>query len=842
MEYVRIINGLEVRAEYSERSVQTIFLPLLRGLTAMQQQSGRRILVMLAAPPAAGKSTLVSFLQELSETTEGIEPVTAVGMDGFHRYQQYLLTHTVLRNGEEIPMVKVKGSPVSFDLEALTERIRRVRTEENCPWPLYDRKKHDPVEGAVTVSGNIVLLEGNYLLLDRPGWRELAGYADYTVRILAEEQDVRERLIVRKAASGMPRAEAEAFVEGSDVANVRECLAHSLEADLTLRMTPSGEYVYARGALPPGTDVLRDLLRRAEENGPLWLPDLRGTFAALADGVRMVLRLHSFDGGARDCPLCLPRWQGAEEREFVRDYLSACVFNLLSVCGGREVCFFLDPRETEAAAMLRELDGVFQLSAEKRAGLGKVVSIASRMGRAFGCGAFRFTTADIGEYRPLPPAAERTRAPLAETLRVACAAAETRNCCGVDVGGTDIKLTAAARGKLVAVKEYDWNPALSPDAEGIRGPVLLLIRLMRACIAAEAAGLSADDPLRPVLSAALRKDAPDAEMRTAVAAAEAALDTNVLDAVGVSFPDVVIRDRIVGGETPKTDGMRRNPALDYEAAFARLGLLKDDVLALCRPGGRCRITNDGNVAALTAAAELACGEQGAEAVRGGVIAHTLGTDLGTGVLDADGAIPPMPLELYDVLMDLGSRSDAALPPEDLRSTRNENSGLPGARRYMGQAAAWRLAYGLDPEMVREFVEVRDGMPVIRTAPEDLRKPCLAHLMALADAGKPEAEEVFRRIGLHLAVVSEEFRFLLAPETDLRFLFGRFVKSRRCFALLCEGFARRTTGLRLEAADAELANTPLMRQLAARDDATVAQFGQAVGAIYFAQMEEGGIKR
>ena len=80
----------------------------------------------------------------------------------------------------------------------------------------------------------------------------------------------------------------------------------------------------------------------------------------------------------------------------------------------------------------------------------------------------------------------------------------------------------------------------------------------------------------------------------------------------------------------------------------------------------------------------------------GVIAHSLGTDLGTGWLLPDGTIPPIPLEMYDLLLDLGSFPAAALPTEDLRSTRNENSGMAGLRRYLGQAAAYRLAWELEP--------------------------------------------------------------------------------------------------------------------------------------------------
>ncbi len=248
MEYNRIINGLPVCAAYSDESVKDIFIPLLEGLANMHKKAGRRILVMLAAPPAAGKSTMVSFLQELG-LSMGIG-LTAIGMDGFHRYQDYLKSHTVELDGETVPMVQVKGSPISFDLEKLTERIERLLREGECPWPHYDRKLHNPVEAAVTVSGDIVLLEGNYLLLDEPGWRELKAMADYTIFISADEADVKERLVTRKAASGMPREEAERFVERSDLRNVRLCLQKRLNADLNLKMLSNGEYVFDWGKLP----------------------------------------------------------------------------------------------------------------------------------------------------------------------------------------------------------------------------------------------------------------------------------------------------------------------------------------------------------------------------------------------------------------------------------------------------------------------------------------------------------------------------------------------------------------------------------------------------------------
>ena len=238
------INGLDLEAVYSERSVEGIFRPLLRSLGQLQKEKSRRILVMLAAPPGAGKSTLSLFLQKLSEDDSTLTPLTAIGMDGFHCYRSYLKEHTTVRNGEEIPLSKIKGAPETFDLRLLRERIEQLLGGGDTPWPHYDRTLHDPVDGAILVTGQLVLLEGNYLLLDEPGWRELRSLADYTIRIDAQEECLYDRLVARKARSGaLDLQQAVDHVRYSDIPNVRRCLEHSFDGDLNLRMLPDGEYV-----------------------------------------------------------------------------------------------------------------------------------------------------------------------------------------------------------------------------------------------------------------------------------------------------------------------------------------------------------------------------------------------------------------------------------------------------------------------------------------------------------------------------------------------------------------------------------------------------------------------
>ena len=144
------------------------------------------------------------------------------------------MSHTTIRDGKEVKMVEIKGAPVTFDLEKLTAAIKKVSSGEDTFWPIYDRHLHNPVEDAIHITKDIVLLEGNYLLLDMDGWNRLRDMADYTISITANEAMLRKRLIDRKMKSGNDIESATRFVEYSDMANVRLCLEKTGKADMVL--------------------------------------------------------------------------------------------------------------------------------------------------------------------------------------------------------------------------------------------------------------------------------------------------------------------------------------------------------------------------------------------------------------------------------------------------------------------------------------------------------------------------------------------------------------------------------------------------------------------------------
>ena len=241
------INGFPINARYFREDITNLFLPLIHALSDMQRNKKGRLIVYLAAPPGAGKTTLSLFLSHLSrtaqvsETTQSLSRIQSVGMDGFHYPQEYIERHYVTIGGKPIPMRNVKGSPESYDLLKLTDSIKLLR-EEGIVWPIYDRKLHDVVPDAVPIQDDIVLIEGNWLLLDEPGWRELKSFCDYSIFVTADACTLKDRLIQRKVAGGLSQEQAEIFYAQSDSVNVSRSLKFCLPSDYRLVLTQDGKY------------------------------------------------------------------------------------------------------------------------------------------------------------------------------------------------------------------------------------------------------------------------------------------------------------------------------------------------------------------------------------------------------------------------------------------------------------------------------------------------------------------------------------------------------------------------------------------------------------------------
>ncbi|WP_418741922.1 nucleoside/nucleotide kinase family protein [Enorma massiliensis] len=259
-----------------------------------------RTIVFLAAPPGAGKSTLAAVLERLAQGRPGMPRVQAVGMDGFHHTNTYLDRHTLdCPDGKPVSLRSIKGAPETFDVEGFALALHETRVSSDpVQWPAYSRVVHDVVADGPIVSAPIVIVEGNYLLLDEGPWRDLAELCDLSIFVEADEAMLRERLVARKVRGGLSCTEAERFFEQSDGKNVRRVLAHRRPADITMTLDSSGR------------------MRRLEATPALAFFDIDGTLtwakegeadidAAPTDAVR--LALESFVARGNLAVLCTGR-------------------------------------------------------------------------------------------------------------------------------------------------------------------------------------------------------------------------------------------------------------------------------------------------------------------------------------------------------------------------------------------------------------------------------------------------------------------------------------------------------------------------------------------------------
>lgn len=226
------INGLTTQAYFPSKDIERLHLPLLQRFSSLQRQQNRPLIVFLVAPPGTGKSTLSAFWQKLACETPELVSLQTLPMDGFHHRNGWLDTHGLRHR---------KGAPETFDLAKLTDAVLALR-ESGSRWPQYSRTLHEPVEGAISVTAPVLIVEGNWLLLNEPGWASLAALCDMSIFIEAEPNTLRERLVERKIRGGLSSQQAEDFYAMTDGPNVMRVLQHSQPADIRLKMTADNGY------------------------------------------------------------------------------------------------------------------------------------------------------------------------------------------------------------------------------------------------------------------------------------------------------------------------------------------------------------------------------------------------------------------------------------------------------------------------------------------------------------------------------------------------------------------------------------------------------------------------
>lgn len=201
----------------------------LADLLESRAARGQRVIAALAGAPGSGKSTLADKLVgKLNGRKPGLAAV--LPMDGYH-YDDLYLVPAGLRPR--------KGAPMTFDVGGLYHTLRRLRArdEDEVAVPVFDRKIEIARAGARLIPQDVpvIVVEGNWLLLNQSPWDRLHPMFDVTVMVDVPEHALRARLRGRWERLGLSEAEIVEKLEENDLPNGRWVRDGSIPAEHVIR-------------------------------------------------------------------------------------------------------------------------------------------------------------------------------------------------------------------------------------------------------------------------------------------------------------------------------------------------------------------------------------------------------------------------------------------------------------------------------------------------------------------------------------------------------------------------------------------------------------------------------
>jgi pantothenate kinase len=185
---------------------------LVEEIDSLLQGSKPRTMIGIVGKPGAGKSTVVSEIQNRFSADE----VAIIPMDGYHLSNEELI---------ELGRRDRKGAPDTFDVAGFISLITKVKNEiaKDHTFPIFHREieASRADEGLVPRNIKVIVIEGNYLFSEEYNWNKVFPLLDQSWFIEIDDEVRMQRLIARHIKYGKTPQEAEDWSRGSDESNAR---------------------------------------------------------------------------------------------------------------------------------------------------------------------------------------------------------------------------------------------------------------------------------------------------------------------------------------------------------------------------------------------------------------------------------------------------------------------------------------------------------------------------------------------------------------------------------------------------------------------------------------------
>ena len=158
-------------------SLQINVNKIFSSISLFEKNNKKKQIIAISGPPGAGKSYLSNII--LKKYNENLidkkKHAVILPMDGYHLDNKEL---------SEAGLFDKKGSEPSFNSEKFARDLYIVSQNKDIKIPGFDRKLDKTIANQISITSEtpLVIVEGNYLLIDKSPWSSCSDYT--TLRFL----------------------------------------------------------------------------------------------------------------------------------------------------------------------------------------------------------------------------------------------------------------------------------------------------------------------------------------------------------------------------------------------------------------------------------------------------------------------------------------------------------------------------------------------------------------------------------------------------------------------------------------------------------------------------------